>query len=147
MLIDREELCGLVPHSGNMCLLDSVLSWDDTHIRCTASSHTDPRNPLRKQGRLAAVHLLEYGAQAMAVHGGILARESSSDARPGYLATLRDVTITADYIDQIKTPLNIEAEKIAASSDSFMYKFRVTTNDKLLASARATVIAVSRIST
>lgn len=147
MLIDREELCGLVPHSGSMCLLDSVLSWDQTHIRCTASSHTDPGNPLRKQGRLAAVHLLEYGAQAMAVHGGILARETSSVALPGYLASLRDVTMIENHIDQIITPLEIDAEKIAASSDSYMYKFRVTTNGQFLASARATVIAVSRIST
>ena len=99
-------------------------------------------NPLRKQGRLAAIHLLEYGAQAMAVHGGILARESSSIARPGYLAALRDVTISADYIDQIKTPLDIRAEKIASYSDSYMYAFRVTTNSQLLARARATVIAV-----
>ena len=144
MLIEKMELCELIPHAGNMCLLDNVLSWNESEIYCSAISHIDQSNPLQKHGRLASVHLLEYGAQAMAVHGGLLARESGEKPLPGYLAALRDVILQQDFVDQIKTPLTVHAEKIAASSDSFMYKFRVSSNETLLASARATVITISK---
>jgi len=141
MLIEKEELCSLIPHGGSMCLLESVLSWNEKEIHCVAISHTDQANPLRNHGRLASVHLLEYGAQAMAVHGGILAREAGNRVRPGYLAALRDVMLQKEFIDQIKTPLMIHAQTIMSSDDSFMYEFTITSNEQLLANARATVIA------
>ena len=141
MLIEKKELCSLIPHDGSMCLLEGVLSWNETEIQCVAISHTDHANPLRNGERLASVHLLEYGAQAMAVHGGILAREAGYQMRSGYLAALRDVILQQEFIDQIKTPLIIKAQSIASSADSFMYNFTISTNEKLLASARATVIA------
>jgi predicted hotdog family 3-hydroxylacyl-ACP dehydratase len=141
MLIGREELCSLIPHTGNMCLLESVLEWSTGEIRCSATSHTDPGNPLRNNGRLAAVHLLEYGAQAMAVHGGLLAREAGTRVLPGYLAALRDVVLQQDFIDHIGSPLMVHAEMVATASDSFMYRFTVTVEGMVLASARATVMA------
>jgi predicted hotdog family 3-hydroxylacyl-ACP dehydratase len=146
MLIERNELCDLIPHAGSMCLLDCVLSWDESEIYCSAISHIDRSNPLRNCNRLASVHLLEYGAQAMAVHGGLMARESGHTVLtgmvlPGYLAALHDVVLQQEFIDHIKTPLKIHAQKIASSCDSSMYKFTITTKEDLLASARATVIA------
>ncbi|EHP44730.1 3-hydroxylacyl-(acyl carrier protein) dehydratase-like protein [Cupriavidus basilensis OR16] len=44
-----------IPHQGTMCLLDSVLDWSPEFIRCEATSHSHPDNPLRAHGRLAAV--------------------------------------------------------------------------------------------
>lgn len=141
MLIGREELCSLIPHAGNMCLLESVLEWNTGEIRCSATSHTDSGNPLRNNGRLAAVHLLEYGAQAMAVHGGLLARDAGARVLPGYLAALRDVVLQQDFIDHIDTPLMVHAVMIATATDSFMYRFTITVEGLVLASARATVMA------
>lgn len=141
MLIDKEELCDLIPHSGCMCLLESVLDWSAGEIRCAATSHTDPDNPLYNNGRLASVHLLEYGAQAMAVHGGLLARESGTRVRPGYLAALRDVVLQQEFVDHIMAPLVVDAQMIATVTDSFMYRFTITAESIVLASARATIIA------
>ena len=140
MLIGKDELCDLIPHAGSMCLLESVLEWDAKEIRCTATSHTEPANPLRSNGRLASVHLLEYGAQAMAVHGGLLAREAGTRVRPGYLAALRDVILQQDFIDSITAPLLVHAEMIASLAGSFMYRFTITAGDEMLVNARATVI-------
>ena len=142
MLIGKTELCDLIPHAGSMCLLDSVLEWNESSIICTAVSHNDGANPLRNNGRLASVHLIEYGAQAMAVHGGLLARQSGECPLPGYLAALRDVILQQDFIDQIQTPLKVHAHKIASASNSFIYRFTISSDEKLLASARATVIAI-----
>jgi predicted hotdog family 3-hydroxylacyl-ACP dehydratase len=141
MLIGKEELCNLIPHAGNMCLLEGVLEWSAGEIRCSALSHTNPDNPLRRNARLASVHLLEYGAQAMAVHGGLLARKSGTRVLPGYLAALRDVVLQQEFIDHITAPLTIHAQMIATLADSFMYRFSVIAGGIELASARATVIS------
>jgi predicted hotdog family 3-hydroxylacyl-ACP dehydratase len=141
MLIGKEELCNLIPHAGNMCLLEGVLEWSAGEIRCSALSHTNPDNPLRRNARLASVHLLEYGAQAMAVHEGLLARKSGTRVLPGYLAALRDVVLQQEFIDHITAPLTIHAQMIATLADSFMYRFSVIAGGIELASARATVIS------
>jgi len=75
MSISKQELCQLIPHDGVMCLLDGVEHWDDEVIHCWSESHLDQGNPLRGPSGLPAMHALEYGAQAMAVHGGLLAQK------------------------------------------------------------------------
>ena len=50
-----------------------VLSWDATRIRCRSATHRSPDNPLRLHGRLGAACGIEYAAQAMAVHGALVA--------------------------------------------------------------------------
>ena len=67
----RDDIATLIPHSGSMCLLDGVLSWDENTILCRTASHRLPDNPLRSNGRLAGVCGVEYAAQAMALHGGL----------------------------------------------------------------------------
>ena len=80
-VLDRAGILALVPHQGAMCLWDEVLAWDDTTVRLRAGNHRDPAHPLRgADGRLRALHLCEYGAQAMAVHGGLRARASPGPA-------------------------------------------------------------------
>ena len=86
--IDRDAILALVPHQGAMCLWDEVRAWDAGTIQVIAHNHRNPAHPLRSDGRLRAIHLCEYGAQAMAVHGGLLARASGGSAKPGLLVAL-----------------------------------------------------------
>lgn len=141
MLIARQALCALIPHAGDMCLLDTVESWDDTRIVCTSQSHRLTSNPLRENAQLASVHGLEYGAQAMAVHGGLLAGQRGERPRPGYLAALREVKLAVSRLDNIEAPLRIEAVCVVGGADSFMYEFSVSAAQQIVLSARATVIA------
>ncbi len=57
ILINKPEIRTLIPHSGLMCLLDSVTEWDDQSIICISNTHRDPANPLRAapSGYLAAL--------------------------------------------------------------------------------------------
>ena len=71
--IDKPEIRTLIPHAGTMCLLDNVIDWDDESIVCVTNTHRDANNPLRRHNQLSAVHALEYGAQAAAIHGGLRA--------------------------------------------------------------------------
>ena len=99
--INKAEIRTLIPHSGTMCLLDSVIEWDDRSIVCSSNTHRDPENPLRCDGRLSAVHAFEYGAQAAAVHGGLRARSVGVTAPPGYLAALRDARLHVMRLDDV----------------------------------------------
>ena len=82
-MIGRTDILALVPHQGAMCLWDEVIEWDADRIRLRAYNHRDPTHPLRSNDRLRAIHLCEYGAQAMAVHGGLRARASGGAVKPG----------------------------------------------------------------
>lgn len=138
--LPRAELEALIPHAGGMCLLDSVQDWDATGIHCQSHSHQLPDNPLRRDGRLAALHLAEYGAQAMAVHGGLLARQAGTVVAPGFLASLRNLQLAVDFIDDLPGPLDVQATQLLAAGSGWTYQFEVKHEATLLASGRAMVM-------
>jgi predicted hotdog family 3-hydroxylacyl-ACP dehydratase len=124
-MIDRAHILRLIPHQGAMCLWDAVPSWDDARIRLLAHSHRDPTHPLRSNGLLRAVHLCEYGAQAMAVHGGLLAQRAGSAAAPGFLVSLRGIELSVTRIDDLQDDLHVHAEMQSVDDASLLYAFRV----------------------
>jgi predicted hotdog family 3-hydroxylacyl-ACP dehydratase len=138
--IGKAEIRTLIPHSGTMCLLDEVTQWDDRSITCLANTHRDVANPLRRDGRLSAVHAFEYGAQAAAVHGGLRARSVGESAPPGYLAALRDAHLHAARLDDITSPLQICANRLFGDSANTIYECRISAEGILLANARITII-------
>jgi predicted hotdog family 3-hydroxylacyl-ACP dehydratase len=138
--LDRAQWQALIPHQGGMCLLDQVEQWDDGSICCTTRSHASTGNPLRRNGRLSALHLAEYGAQAMAIHGGLLAARENRRAPPGYLASLREVRLHAAHIDQIGGMLEVRAEILARGEGGWMYRFRIQGDGRELAQGRVSVI-------
>jgi predicted hotdog family 3-hydroxylacyl-ACP dehydratase len=136
-----DEIRSLIPHAGSMCFLQAVENWDDTRITCTTRTHLDPAHPLRRDGQLAAVHLIEYGAQAMAVHGGLLARrDTGGKAAPGMLTALRDCKLQVERVDDIDVPLTVIARKLFASAEGWMYQFEISAQDRKLAEGRLSVI-------
>jgi len=123
-----------------MCLLDEVIQWDDASITCVTNTHGDLSNPLRREGRLSAVHAFEYGAQATAVHGGLRARAIGEIAPPGYLAALRDARLHVAFLDDISSPLHVRANHLFGDGANTIYECSVSTGDVLLATARVTII-------
>lgn len=138
--INKVEIRKLIPHSGLMCLLDLVTEWDDRSIVCISNTHRDPANPLRRNGRLSALHAFEYGAQAVAVHGGLRARSAGVSAPPGYLAALRDARLHVVRLDDIAAPLQICAYRLFSDSANAVYECRALADDVLLADARTTIM-------
>jgi len=142
-MIGHDDIQALVPHQGAMCLWDEVIDWDASRVRLRASNHRDPTHPLRSGGRLHAVHLCEYGAQAMAVHGGLRAQAEGSVARPGLLVALRGVSLHVARIDDLPDPLECEAQTLIDGEGSQQYSFRITHAGMLLAEGRAAVVLAS----
>jgi predicted hotdog family 3-hydroxylacyl-ACP dehydratase len=139
-MIDRNRVLGLIPHQGSMCLLDRVVAWDATSIHAITDSHRDPSHPLRRDGRLAALHLCEYGAQAMAVHGGLLAAASGGRAQPGLLVSLRAVELARARVDDCDGALDVHAQMLHADASGWQYAFRIEHRGQVLASGRAAVM-------
>ena len=138
--INKAEIRTLIPHSGLMCLLDEVTQWDDRSIVCISNTHRDPANPLRRQGRLSAVHAFEYGGQAAAVHGGLRARAAGTIAPPGYLAALRDGRLHVRRLDYIHLPLRICAMHLFGDGANTVYEFVLSAATVPVAEGRVTIV-------
>ncbi|MCD9030031.1 phosphotransferase [Luteimonas sp. BDR2-5] len=138
--IGRAALMAMIPHQDAMCLWDAVTGWDARSVRLRSGTHRDPDNPLRSDDRLRALHLCEYGAQAMAVHGGLRARASGGPVRPGMLVALRGVQLHVARIDELAGDLQCEAEVLVESDASQQYAFRIECDGVLLAEGRAAVM-------
>ena len=137
------DVASLVPHAGMMCLLERVLDWDDATVTLATATHRDPANPLLEDERLRAIHLCEYGAQAMAVHGGLRAQARGDRTRPGLLVSLRDVVLDCDYVDDLAGELIVSARCVHESLSALQYDFRITHGQRQLAQGRATVSLAS----
>ncbi len=135
--LHQDQIQRFIPHSGPMCLINRVDYWDEQSIRCAAMSHQDPDNPLRLAGELSSIHLLEYGAQTMAIHGGLLTKKTAS----GVLAAVRNVDIYIDKLDHIHDEIIIVANVEINSLTGAIYQFVITDTDtNTLLNAKATVI-------
>jgi len=130
--IERDGIEGLLPHAGAMCLLDSVEYWNDREIRCRATSHLNPDNPLREAGRLDAVVGIEYASQAIAIHGALKSGDDKGQ-RAGYLGKASNVKLSCERLDQLSSPIDVIATHIAESRDGCLYAFSVrTVTDEVL---------------
>lgn len=139
-MIGRDAIAALIPHQGAMCLWDEVVDWDARRISLRADNHRDPAHPLRSGDRLRSVHLCEYGAQAMAVHGGLRAQASGGRASPGMLVALRAVELHVARVDDLPGALECEAEVLVEAEGSQQYAFRIRHAGTLLAEGRAAVM-------
>lgn len=123
-----------------MCLLDCVEAWDELHIQCRASSHRAADNPLRAADRLGAACGIEYAAQAMAVHGALLAPPDGAGAKAGYLVSVRGTQLHVPRLDDIAADLLVEAGCITRSENNILYQFSVSAAGRVLLAGRAAVV-------
>src|SRR6185295_20398559 len=135
--MSNPRVADLVPQRGAMCLLDEILSFDDRSVVCRAVSHRSPANPLRCDGRLTSIAGIEYGAQAMAVHGAL---HASGTAQRGVLAGARAVRCHARFLDEEPGPLTVRAERLIADGGRLLYAFAVTGAKSELVSGRIAVV-------
>jgi len=141
-----------IPHQGRMCLLEQVLSWNRQELRCRSGSHRATDHPLRAHGRLGSACLIEYAAQAVAIHGALLqalehpptvhalSHAPAATPRQGYtdeaaaarqpraagvLASARSVALAVERLDDIAADLLIEARRLHSDPRSALYAFTV----------------------
>ena len=135
----RDWIAARIPHQGRMCLLDRVDRMSAAESVCSATSHADADNPLREGGRLGAACGIEYAAQAMAVHGALLAGDDGTP-RQGYLTSVRGVTLHVARLDDLAGELRVAAERLSGDANHILYQFSVSHADRSLLEGRAAVV-------
>jgi predicted hotdog family 3-hydroxylacyl-ACP dehydratase len=129
-----------------MSLLDAVVAWDAEVIHCRAAGRAGQVNPLAEGGLLHPAALLEYGAQAAAVHAA-----RSRDGAPGsawgpgarvYLAALRDLELTGGALPA-EGPLEVFARCLARSGDGASYEVRVEAAGSRRLAARISLLVAA----
>lgn len=138
--MEREFFRHLVPHAGRMLLIDRVISWDDRTLHASCRSHSSVDHPLRQNGKLSVVHALEYGAQAMAVHGGLLAERSDEPIVDGFLAGARHLRFFRPRLDDLSGDLDVEVNMQHVQEGSLVYTFRVSASGQPVAEGMAIVM-------
>jgi len=140
MLRDRAWILSHIPHQGAMCLLDQVLDWDSSRVRCLSRAHRSPANPLRSEGRLSSLCGIEFAAQAMAVHGALCAEELPATRQGGYLVSLRNVTLNCERLDDIEEDLVATASRLGGDAVTVLYDFTLHAESRSLVTGRATIV-------
>ena len=138
--VDRHWLEHHIPHRDRMCLLEEVLGWDMTQIRCRAASHRQADNPLRARGCLPAACGIEYAGQAMAAHGVLMAGLLGVPARAGYLASVRHLDLHVTRLDDLAEDLTISAQRVAGDDNTVLYAFSITCAERELLTGRASIV-------
>jgi predicted hotdog family 3-hydroxylacyl-ACP dehydratase len=147
MRLDRAWIESRLPHRGRMCLLDEVLTWNAGAITCRSGNHRAADHPLRAHGRLGIACGIEYAAQAMAVHGALVAGVPTAAAgnavnrpRAGYLTSVRNVRFHALRLDDIAEDLVCNATRIAGDRQTVLYEFALHGGNRTLLAGRAGIV-------
>jgi predicted hotdog family 3-hydroxylacyl-ACP dehydratase len=143
----RADIAQLIPHRGPMCLLERLEYWDAERIVCAATNQRDPHHPLRTRSGLLAPCAIEYAAQAMALHGALLAQAAGASATPGFLASARGVQCHVLRLDELDGELRVEATRLAGDERQILYVFAVTHAGRPVADGRAAVVLNTPIAT
>lgn len=132
-----------LPYGQALQLLDDI-THNDKHSICAVAYHwrdaarvlsdeVDGKKPVR------AIALLEFAAQAMALHG---VSQGAVDAAPKQVSVLsvKKITIGAP-VDTNDAKLTVKATLVAKLDDSAQYRFLVSTDTATLLSGELLVLA------
>lgn len=138
--LDHAGIAARIPHAGRMCLLDRLVHWDAQHIHCTARSHHAADHPLRTASGLLVPAGIEYAAQAMALHGSLVALPDGVPT-PGFLASVRGVQAQVLRLDDVPGELQVHAERLAGDERQILYSLALfDATGRTLLTGRATVV-------
>jgi predicted hotdog family 3-hydroxylacyl-ACP dehydratase len=138
--LDPAGIAQRVPHAGTMCLLDRLLAWDAHSLHCTATGHRAAEHPLRTASGLLVPAGIEYAAQAMALHGALVAPPDGTPT-PGFLASVRGVQAHVLRLDDLPGALHVHAERLAGDERQVLYAFTLRDDaGRELLTGRATVV-------
>ncbi|MBH1965674.1 MAG: 3-hydroxylacyl-ACP dehydratase [Comamonadaceae bacterium] len=137
----RDWIAARIPHQGLMCLLDHVVLASAQEMVCTSKSHCLPNNPMRIDGMLGAACGIEYAAQAMALHGALMAELRGAErSSKGFLINVRNVSLHVDRLDDLSEDLTVSTRCEADNGDHCVYEFKLSAAERVLLQGRAMVM-------
>ncbi len=149
-MIDSQTIKTLIPHGEQMSLIDAVEFWDDARIQCTTKSHQSPLNPLLDNGQLKSVLLIEYAAQAMAIHGALLHRSLASEQKTAkqqklqVIGSVKNLNIHVDTFQSYTQIINIEATRLMTNETGAIYTFTASAGTTPIIDAKLILISTEK---
>ncbi len=137
------DVDSLIPHSGESVLLERIVDHDD---RSTTTSIMPGRRPLLlgSKGEVAPWIVVEYMAQGIAVHEGIVARERGVERPLGFLASVADFTL-ADTPITAGRELLVRATRLRGCPDTGVLTHRCEVIERSESDAAPTRVAEGRL--
>ncbi len=123
-MLGAEAIAALLPHGAGMSMLDEVLSWDETSLHCRTESHLRTGNPMLADGATRSILLVEFAAQAAAVHAGLL-QSKLGEARPAYVGAMKNIEMPQHAVPHGGEPLDITIAAEFVSPDGAIYHFAI----------------------
>ena len=123
-----------MPQKGPMLLIERIVSADETTIHCIARDHMAADYPLRINGRLMPVSLVEIGAQAAAAHASFF---GISGHHKGLLLALHGVEIVDGAPHESGEQLHARATQLHFDDTGARYSFEITAAGRLVLNGQA----------
>ncbi len=134
MPLTSADLVKMIPHGASMCMIDEVLTWDGQMIHCRSRAPAGRHNPLVENQQLHSLLLIEYGAQAAAIHAALLS-SGLGKCRPAYIGAVRSVEFMTDYLTGDDEIL-IEASCQLSSNEGAIYDIEARQADHIVLRSR-----------
>jgi predicted hotdog family 3-hydroxylacyl-ACP dehydratase len=100
---------------------------------------------LRFKGRLSASAGLEYAAQAMGAHVGLVDGARQREHRIGLVGSVREVVFATERLDDLDGWLIVNATRLVEGEEGYMYHFTVMHGAKKLIEGRASLFVKTTI--
>jgi predicted hotdog family 3-hydroxylacyl-ACP dehydratase len=133
-MLNREQIAALIPHGNSMCMLDEVVHYDRDHILCKSLHFARYENPLFETTPTNSLLLIEYAAQAAAVHSALL-QSSLGKARPAFIGAVKQVELLKSVSDNA-TPIEVLARCLLNEDKGAIYEISVSQHGDVLISGR-----------
>jgi predicted hotdog family 3-hydroxylacyl-ACP dehydratase len=140
--LNADEIARRIPHGTSMSLLDKVNRWDEKQINCSTRSHLRDDNPLLEGALLSSVSLVEYGAQAAAIHASLL-QSGMGNTGPAYLAAIKSLELFSETVDG-NDELDIEAIAELHNNSGAIYYFSASIKQTIIAQGRLVLVQPSQ---
>ena len=142
--LDHAGIAALIPHRGPMCLLDRMAACDETRIECVATNHRDDAIRCAAEAACSRARRSSTARRRWRCTARLVAQAAGGRARPGFLASARDVRLACWRLDDLPPAepdeLRVVAERVAADDARILYAFSLRHAGRELASGRVAVV-------
>lgn len=121
--LDAADICGRLPHAGQVCQIERVLSCDAHSIACETRAHRRQDNPLRQNDRLGPLVGVEMAGQAMALHLSLQAGDE--EVGKGVITRATGLSWQVDRLDDLPSALLVRVECEARGGEMARYRFAI----------------------
>ena len=128
--MQRSDIATLMPHQGDMMLLDRLEDWSQDSITCLGWTPGVNAHPLREitadgAAFLPASAALEYCAQAIALHGILKGQSGETGPKSALIAGLQNVRWHDAPLNEAHWPIRLFADAVGGLGDAgAKYAFR-----------------------